>query len=320
MFCLANIGGGAGYGGGSGGGYGGGGFGSGGGYGGGGYGGDYAGGGGGGYMSQGGGYGGGGGGAGGSQGRGGQGYNDTVAAVTIKQVLDSISGDGDDKNFVINGVPAGQVTIVGRIISAEIQMTAISVVLDDGTGCIAGSHMLPADEEAGNEAVIAKRQRIREWAWVRVVGGIQIVDGNRALAVFRIRPVDDFNEVVYHRLDVVRTFLAQTKGTKGIGGGNGIGGMGAGGGAQGMGTGMGMGMMDSGMADSLALNPIQRKAYEYLQSRHTQDGLGVPVEDIFRDVPGFPNIQAVKEVMEHLASDGHVFTTVDENHYSFCQV
>lgn len=316
MLRFANSGGGTGYGGGGGGGggYGGGGYGGGGGggYGGGGYAADYAGGG---YMTQGGGYGGGGG--GGSQSRGGQGYNDTVAAVTVKQVLDSISGDGDDKNFVINGVSAGQVTIVARIISAEMQMTAISVVLDDGTGCIAGSHMLPADEEAGNEAVIAKRQRIREWAWVRIVGGIQIVDGNRALAVFRIRPVDDFNEVVYHRLDVVRTFLAQTKGTKGVGGGNGEG-MGGGGGIQGMGT--EMGIMDSGMVDSLALNPIQRKAYEYLQSRHTQDGVGVPVEDIFRDVPGFPSIHAVKEVMEHLASDGHVFTTVDENHYSFCQV
>lgn len=270
-------------------------------------------------MSQGVGYGGGVGGGGvGGAGRGGQGYNDTIAAVTIKQVVEAMSGDGDDKNFVINGVPAGQVTIVGRIIYAEMQMTAISIVLDDGSGCIGGSHMLPADEEAGNEAVIAKRQRIREWAWVRVIAGIQIVDGNRALAVFRIRPVDDFNEVVYHRLDVVRTFLGQTRGTKGSGVSSGAEGLGVGGSAQGMGT--GMGMMDAGMVDSLALNPIQRKAYEYLQSRHTQDGLGVPVEDIFRDVPGFPNIPAVKEVMEHLASDGHVFTTVDENHYSFCQV
>lgn len=234
--------------------------------------------------------------------------------MTVKQIQDAGSGGGDEKSFLINGVAAGQVTVVGMIVSAEVQMTAISIMLDDGTGRISGSHMLPVDEEAGSEAVIAKRQRIREGAWVRVVGGIQIVDGKRALGVFRIRPVDDMNEITYHRLEVVKTFLAQTKGSKGVGG-IGVGVRGD--------TGMqtdGQGMSDSAIVDSLALNPIQKKAFVYLQSRPSDEGSGVSLQEIYRDVPGFPNVQAVKAVMDHLASDGHVYTTVDENHYAFCRV
>lgn len=302
-------------------GYGGGGFGGGGaGYGGGGgYGsGDY---GGGGYMSQGGGtgYGGGGGGygGGGSGGRSGGGYNDSLVAATIKQVHEAQAGSGDDKHYNINGVSSSQVTLVARIIKAEVQMTAISLVLDDGTGTIDGSHMLPADEDAANEHAVAKRQRITDGAWVRVVAGVQVVDGKRNLAVFRVRPVDDYNEIVYHRLDVVRTFLAQTRGkagAKGAGGGMGAGGFGT------MGGNTGVADVGNAVTDSLALNPIQRAAYDYVQARHSPDGPGVSVEDIMRDVPGFSSIQMVKEVMEHLASDGHVFTTVDENHYSFCHV
>lgn len=256
----------------------------------------------------------GGGGGGGDSGRG---YNDMLVAATIKQVLEASAGSGDDKHYNINGSPAPQVTLVAHILKAEIQMTAISLVLDDGSGTINGSHMLPADEDLSNEHAVTKRQRITDGAWVRVVGGIQVVDGNRNLAVFRIRPVDDYNEIVYHRLDVVRTFLAQTRksGTKPAGNG-----VGTAGGFGGLGGNTGMVDMGSGITDSLSLNPIQRAAYDYVQARHAPDGPGVSVDDIKRDVPGFNSVQMVKEVMEHLASDGHVFTTVDENHYSFCHV
>lgn len=264
-------------------------------------------------MSQGGGGGYGGGGGGG----GGGGYNDSLVAATIKQVQDADAGSGDDKHYTINGVPASQVTVVARIIKAEVQMTAISLVLDDGTGTIEGSHMLPADEDAANEHAVAKRQRITDGAWVRIVAGVQVVDGKRNLAVFRVRPVDDHNEIVYHRLDVVKTFLAQTRGKAGAKGG--AGGL-AGGGFGGMGMNTGMADAENAVTDSLALNPIQRAAYDYVQARHSPDVPGVSVEDIMRDVPGFNSVQMVKEVMEHLASDGHVFTTVDENHYSFCHV
>ncbi|CDF36720.1 unnamed protein product [Chondrus crispus] len=177
--------------------------------------------------------------------------------------------------------------------------------------------MLPADEDQSNEHAVTKRQRIKDGAWVRVVAGIQVVDGNRNLAIFRVRPVDDHNEIVFHRLDVVATHLAQTRkktGAKGAGVG-----IAAGGGFGGAGN-TGMADMGNAVTDSLALNPIQRAAYDYVQARHAPDGPGVSVEDILRDVSGFSNVQSVKEVMEHLASDGHVFTTVDENHYSFCHV
>lgn len=60
--------------------------------------------------------------------------------------------------------------------AAEMQMMAISVILDDRKGSVKGNDMLPVDEDASRGMVMARRQRIREGAWVRVVTGIKVLD------------------------------------------------------------------------------------------------------------------------------------------------
>ena len=331
----------AGYGGYGGGGYGGGGYGGGdggGGYGGGGYGGGGYGGGGGGYGYGGGGagYGGGGGGYGAD---GGGGYmtnnagggggsqrqdhrrQDAVQPCTIKQVLEA-KHDSPDDQFAVNGIALQQVTLVARLSNVNVQVTMMNMSLDDGSGIIECVHMLPADEDSTREYAMQKRQLLRDGAWARVVGAVSDVGGNRQIEAYRLRAVDDHNEITYHRLDVVKTFLAQTKPrpVKNLPAIPNVGGAGP------MDGGMGMGgnvAMQTG--DGMNLQPMHRAVYEYAKQRHEaaaahQGESSISVEEVARDIPMVRTARQAKQVLEALASDGHVYTTLDEDHYAFCQI
>ena len=269
-------------------------------------------------MNTGGSYGGGGG--GGDNNRSQQ-INDTLQYVTIKQILEAAT-EHDDEKFNINGVQTQQITLVARIIRADVQMTMIALAFDDCTGRIDGSHMLPIEDEMGaSEYAVQKRERIKPGVWVRVIAQPQMLNSERRLVIYRIRPVDDFNEIVYHRLDTVRVFLAQTR-PRGATRGLPVAGMSM---QHSMGNSMNtngnmssMGLVD---VDGLMLNPLQKKIYEYVKSK--QDGPnrnGVSIDDIARDVTGNASKNTVREIMEGFASDGHVYTTIDDNHYSFCRV
>lgn len=250
---------------------------------------------------------------GGSQGGERQSYLDTLQGVTIKQIIGAGTEGGDDK-FVINGQHTQQVTLVARIKKAEVQVTMISLLLDDCTGLISGSHMLPADEEmATNEFAVQKRARIKDGAWVRVTGTIQVMDGERRLSIYRIRPVDDANEIMYHRLDAVKTFLAQTRAKGNVNGVTSAAPM------QKMETDMDIGA-DTGAADGLNLNPVHRAIFDYVKGKMNVSRNGVTVEEVRRDAAMGSSLAHVKEVLDTFAADGHMYTTIDENHYAFCKM
>eukprot|EP00171_Calliarthron_tuberculosum_P001253 IDg1253t1 len=326
--------GGAGYGGGGGGsgyggsgyggsGYGGSGYGGGGsGYGGGGGGTGYGGGGGGyGSQSQGGGYM-----AGGSGGgRDNRARQDAVQPATLKQLLEAT---GPDDQLELNGVGLQQVTVVARLVDVVTNVTMMTMRLDDGTGTLECVHLLPADEDhnaSARDAALARRQRLHEGAWVRVVGRFVVASGRRQIDAFMLRAVDNHCEIVYHRLDVVRVFLSQTKPRKPRAPAASATPVGVGGGGMRMGAGMQSGTPSLG-ADGLMLDPTQRAVFEYVRQRHessknSNEGTSVSVDDVARDVPAVGrNAQHAKQVLENLASDGHFYTTIDEDHYAFCQV
>jgi len=263
----------------------------------------------------------GGGGAGyGSQG-GSQGENrsrqDALQPCTVKQVLEAA---GPDDNLTINNVSLQQVTVVALLSNVETQVTMMTMTLDDGSGKINCVHMLPPDESA-NDAASFRRNSLRDGTWVRLVGRIVVASGNRQLEAYMLRAVGDHNELIYHRLDVTRTMLAQTRGKKAAninnnGNGNFV-----------STTPGGMTGVTSGI-DGLALEPTLRAVFDYAKQRH-EDTKNIPgnmnepsftVEDIMRDVPGCKSHKDTREALDRLASDGHVYSTTDDDHYAFCQV
>lgn len=263
------------------------------------------------------------GGSGDGGGRDNRARQDALQPATVKQLLEA---QGPDDQPTLNGVGLQQVTIVARLTEVVTQVTMMTMRVDDGTGTMECVLLLPPDDEhnlAARDAALARRQRLRDGAWARIVGRVVAASGRRQIEAFMVRAIDNHSEFVYHRLDVVRVFLAQTKPRKPrvsptAGAGAAVGGLSLGGSAAGGAPSIG--------ADGLMLGAAQRAVFEYARQRHESaksSGVdtSVSVEDVSRDVSAIGgNAQFAKQILENLASDGHVYTTIDEDHYAFCQV
>lgn len=265
----------------------------------------------------------------GAGGGGGKQIPETITPVTIKQIHEAGTEPGGDK-LQVNGASIEQITCVARITQAKVEITMIAFNMDDCTGIIEGSHILPADEASGgHEFAVQKRERLKEGAWVRVVG---IVDENissdgvnsgRKMTIYKIRAIDDYNEILYHRVDVVKTFLSLTR-PKTSAAANGMSNAATGTDVKNVGgTGFtavpGGGIPTTG-EDGLTMTPLQREILEYVKSRvDANSGNGVPISDIQKDISAKAPIEVVREIMEGFATDGHVYTSIDENHFVYCQ-
>lgn len=283
------------------------------------YGGGYGDGGGGGYMQGGSGYGGYNHGSSATE-AGSRSREESIQPVTIKQLNDAEHGAPDDK-YVVNGVEVSLVTFLGRIMTCDVQITMITLMMDDCTGCANVVYVLDPQQD---EYTMQKRQHVRELAWVRVVGNVREVDGSLQIDAVHIRAVEDMNEIMYHRLEVVRAFLGQTRPRPTSGSAPMLQGMSKGGisgssafnmsGADSYGAVGQMGMMEN--IDGM--NPQQRQVYNFVKERYEAGSQqGVHIRDIVQHVHGLGE-QAVREIMDVLASEGHVYSTIDEDHFAFC--
>ncbi|GAB0490192.1 hypothetical protein MMPV_001424 [Pyropia vietnamensis] len=351
------------YGGGGSGAYGGGGggtggYGGGGAYGGGGTGGGYGGGGAYGGGGGGGGIGGGGfipgGGGGGSSGGGGGGSGaapnaDMLQPVTLKQ-LSTLSSQSDD-TFTLNGVVLASVTFVARISTVNVLTTSAKMKMDDLTGSVAVVYWIDAgDSGTGEGATGPDAVKLRELfvpqTWVRVVGKLSTFQGELNVKASHVVAVEDPNELMFHRLEVVRVFCAQTKlGSTGPAGRMGGGVLGAGGvasghprmgaPAQGMGgPAAGRGMGGGGMSGTSGLGAggggsaalveglthVQSQLLEVIRVR-SESITGVSYAEIVTSMQssGLPESQ-LRAALEVLSSEGHIFSTSDDDHYKVCEV
>lgn len=246
---------------------------------------------------------------------------DALQPATIKQLLEA---SGGDDQLTVNGVGLQQVTVVARLYDVVTQVTMMSMRLDDGSGTIDVVMLLPPDEAnnaSARDVALARRQRLRDGAWARIVGQVRVQSGHRKLEAFMVRALDNHAEIVYHRLDVVRVFLAQTQPRKprvSPTAATGVDGL------LGNSTGTSGGTAQLG-ADGLMLDPAQRSVLDYARqrceaSKNSGVDTSISLEDVARDVPSVGNVQYAKQILENLASDGHVFTTIDEDHYAYCVV
>lgn len=254
---------------------------------------------------------------------------DTLQPVTIAQ-LNAASSDADSK-FSVNGQQLGMVTFVARITACEPRVTMIQLQLDDCSGSLGASYMV--DPEM-NEYSMQKREHIKDGAWVRIAGMAKTQNGEVGVDAIQVKAVEDFNEITYHKLEVVRAFLGQTKSRPAAASGTtpvrqgmskvGIGAAGAPGAAPvpygGYGGGGGGGAAPAPDAGYGGMAKDVSAVYEYLRQRYEPENQdGVHVSEIARNVPEAKDDATVRKLLDVLASEGHVYSTVDDDHYTYCQ-
>lgn len=139
-----------------------------------------------------------------------QGFSDdSLRPVTIKQLLD-LEEAYPGADFLIDGHPITQVTIVGQVRAVNPQPTNITYRLDDGTGTIDVKKWVDADKQ---EEDADPKYELDQW--VRVWGRLKAFNAKRHVGAHFIRAIDRFDEVNYHLLEASYVHLYYTKGPLG---------------------------------------------------------------------------------------------------------
>lgn len=88
-------------------------------------------------------------------------------------------------------------------------------MLEDGTGCIEGRKWSESSQASNGDAgtLSNNQEEPGEGTWVRLVGNLRAFGGKKSLNIYDLRPLDDYNELMYH---FAACLLAHSYSTKGI--------------------------------------------------------------------------------------------------------
>jgi len=207
--------------------------------------------------------------------------------------------------FSFDGTEIHQVTFVGIIREVQETSTNITYKIDDMTG-----EFIMVKKWIDNDDPLEQgwRSACRECTYVRVVGNMKSFNsGNmRSVMAFSMVPVKDFNEISYHILDVVHANLSLKKSSES---GNGFMAPSAGteqrynnGGADNFGG----GMNDAGLSGP------NKVVFNFISACTTEQGISI---DELKQKNRNMNEQQLRNCIEWLSNEGHIYSTVDDDHY-----
>ncbi|VDM04044.1 unnamed protein product [Schistocephalus solidus] len=200
--------------------------------------------------------------------------------------------DGD-KYLSVTGVEFSLVSLVGIIRSVNQSATRIDYEIDDYTGPYIQIKLFLDDEDSIPEAV--KVKSLDCLSYVRVNGYVRSFQGVRNIVALKVVPVVEMNEITCHILETIYARMLQVK-TK---------------------TSRTDSMMHSTGGVSIpatagGLTVLQNQVL--VSVRNYSDERGVSVAQICEKLRGVPE-QQIREDLDFLSAEGHVYSTIDDDHF-----
>ena len=232
----------------------------------------------------------------------------TLTPVTIKQLQAAEKGVGDDDGYKIDNAEIHSVRVVACVQTDEVRETKATYNIEDGTGSVEVTFWLndAQDEDSWARQKLAK---MTPGAYVVVHGIIKEYDGRLTISAYDMRPVEDFNQVPPHYLaaiyvhakrvgkiqvssgaapaakrDSMAGFHPTTHGQSAAGGAEGADGM----------------------------TSLQKRVLDYYTENGTGDE-GCNTDSVAASL-GL-DLGQVKAAVEFLSSEGHLYSTIDEDHH-----
>lgn len=148
--------------------------------------------------------------------------------------------------------------------------------------------------------------------YVRVLGTLKSFQNRRSISAGHMRPVVDYNEVLFHRLEAVHSHLQLTRGAKASQGNGGVAH-----GGQAMQTSDINAYSGSNAQNVLdqykSLDPLPRQIMGIITSEAENHHDGVHVNLIARMLKGV-DVSEVRNAVEELSSEGYLYTAADDDH------
>jgi replication factor A2 len=219
-----------------------------------------------------------------------------------------------DAPFFVHGKQGARVVLVGRVAKKAESTSNLQVLVDDGSGSI-DVHLYVDEAAAHGDGGV--KSALQEGMHVKVIGMLRSFADKRSLKASRILIVTDPDEVAHHALAAqyalkciqrgaarsgaatgaygapVGAYTASTASSSaayGAPGGAGVAGGGAGG------------------------KPLEQAVLQVIQGAYDEAGASVQsICDAMRVAP-----DQVRKAIDSLATDGFVYSTIDDDHYKAC--
>ena len=186
----------------------------------------------------------------------------------------------------------------------------MDLTVDDGTGKCTAKLLGEDHDEDVPEIVVGH--------YYRLYAKPRIFDGVPSLEVFKVKPIVDHNEVVFHNLECIVAYQMATKKSQGVPisavvgqGAGGMGGMSMGM-SMGMNVGAGMGGMGVG---GLGGNSCQQACLDIFNSDAANKDAGMADEELVAMLAGRFSKQEVLAAIRVLADEASIYCTVYDHHH-----
>ncbi|KFQ20182.1 Replication protein A 32 kDa subunit, partial [Merops nubicus] len=192
-----------------------------------------------------------------------------------------------------------QVTIVGIIRHAEKAPTNILYKVDDMTAAPMDVRQWVDTDEAGGENVV-----VPPGTYVKVAGHLRSFQNKKSLVAFKIMPLENMNEFTTHILEIVNAHMILRNNL-----------MSASRAPQSFSS---MGMGDVGGytgAGNLPVNGLtahQSQVLNLIKNCPVPEGMSL--QELKVQLHNM-SMSTIKQAVEFLSSEGHIYSTVDDDHY-----
>ncbi|XP_059146897.1 replication protein A 32 kDa subunit-like [Physella acuta] len=222
----------------------------------------------------------------------------SIVPVTVAQIL---TAKHEDDVFVSGNLELSMITLVGLITSVNESPTRIDYMIDDMTGPpIEVRFFNTADD---NENPDSKESTTHPTnIYVRISGNLRAFGGKRTVNAIKITPLTDMNELTYHILDVIHANGSSEQ----------ISGSSQAGNKQPT-----MGKMDTGRETQIpGLTTIQAQIQMIIKNKTLENGdNGCSIDEICQQLKSVAP-KAIRDAIEFLSGEGHIYSTIDDEHFS----
>lgn len=215
----------------------------------------------------------------------------------------------EDSKFTLGGAEVSQVTLVGNIYHCEKTQTCNTYKLDDTTGSVTIKHWRSVENDEEGMMEEDDSNMFEEGKEVKVFGQIRSFQKNFTLNALKIRPVEDMNEITVHMLECIKYKLMRQKKASGD-----MNGHSARNGAMFNSGGGGGGLKMNASSNDMGMDSVQHQVWQMIENCSAQSSEGVAVDDIRSTLKGL-NMPQIRKAVEFLSNEGHIYSTVDDNHY-----
>ncbi|GAA6220375.1 replication protein A 32 kDa subunit [Lates japonicus] len=226
-----------------------------------------------------------------------------IIPCTVSQLM---SASQADEAFKVGDVEVAQVTIVGIIRSTDKSMTNIQYKVDDMTGAPMDVKQWVDTEDPSVDSTV-----LPPGTYVKVSGNLRSFQNHRSVVAFSVRPLEDMNEITSHMLEVVQAHmvLGKPQSMSAAGGGT----------SSNVAPMLRSGTDNTGGsyagANDIVNNGLSANQNQVLSLiRSCQDAQGISIQDLKQRLSGM-SLAVIKQAVEFLSNEGHIFSTIDEDHF-----